>query len=50
MGLPLLGTLADTLMLVGPPERSTGLEVRMWFSVASLAAQGSDRQAELPGS
>jgi serine/threonine-protein kinase RsbW len=40
MGLPLLGTLADTLMLVGPPERSRGLEVRMWFALASLTAQG----------
>jgi anti-sigma regulatory factor (Ser/Thr protein kinase)/ketosteroid isomerase-like protein len=43
MGLPLLSTLADTLMLVGPPERSRGLEVRMWFAFASLAAQGSAR-------
>jgi serine/threonine-protein kinase RsbW len=41
MGLPMLGTLADTLMLVGPPERSRGLEVRMWFAFASLAAQAS---------
>jgi serine/threonine-protein kinase RsbW len=41
MGLPLLGTLADTLTLVGPPERSTGLEVRMWFAFASLAAQAA---------
>ena len=39
MGLPLLGTLTDTLMLVGPPERSRGLEVRMWFALASLAAR-----------
>ncbi len=50
MGLPLLSTLADTLMLVGPPERSRGLQVRMWFAFASLAAQGparsSGRQAE----
>jgi anti-sigma regulatory factor (Ser/Thr protein kinase) len=45
MGLPLLGTLAETLMLVGPPERSRGLEVRMWFAFASLAAQGSARAA-----
>jgi serine/threonine-protein kinase RsbW len=54
MGLPLLGTLADTLMLVGPPERSRGLEVRMWFTFASLAAQGSARaaggQPDSPGS
>jgi serine/threonine-protein kinase RsbW len=50
MGLPLLGTLADTLTLVGPPERSRGVEVRMWFAFASLAAQGSDRQAGSPGS
>jgi serine/threonine-protein kinase RsbW len=50
MGLPLLSTLADTLLLVGPPERSRGLEVRMWFAFASLAAQGSDRQAGSPGS
>jgi serine/threonine-protein kinase RsbW len=41
MGLPLLGTLADTLMLVGPPERSRGLEVRMSFALASLSANGS---------
>jgi anti-sigma regulatory factor (Ser/Thr protein kinase)/ketosteroid isomerase-like protein len=40
MGLPLLGTLADNLMLLGPPERSRGLEVRMSFAFASLAAQG----------
>jgi serine/threonine-protein kinase RsbW len=46
MGLPLLSTLADTLMLVGPPERSKGLEVRMWFVFASLAAQAAGRQAE----
>ena len=45
MGLPLLSTLADTLMLVGPPERSTGLEVRMWFALASLTPQGSERAA-----
>ena len=45
MGLPLLGTLADTLMLVGPPERSRGLEVRMWFAFASLTTQGSARAA-----
>jgi len=54
MGLPLLGTLADTLMLVGPPERSRGLEVRMWFAFASLAAQDSARavggQPESPDS
>jgi serine/threonine-protein kinase RsbW len=54
MGLPLLGTLADTLMLVAPSERSTGLEVRMWFAFASLAAQGSARasggQPESPDS
>ena len=54
MGLPLLGTLAETLMLVGPPERSRGLEVRMWFAFASLAAQDSARvsggQPESPGS
>ena len=41
MGLPLLGTLSDTLTLVGPPERSRGLEVRMWFAFASLAAQAA---------
>ena len=41
MGLPLLGTLTDTLMLVGPPERSRGVEVRMGFALASLTAQGS---------
>ena len=40
IGLPLLGTLADALMLVGPPERSRGLEVRMSFAFASLAAEG----------
>jgi len=40
MGLPLLGTLTDTLMLVGPPERSRGVEVRMGFALASLTAQG----------
>lgn len=45
MGLPLLSTLADTLMLVGPPERSRGLEVRMWFALASLTPQGSERAA-----
>ena len=54
MGLPLLGTLADTLMLLGPPERSRGLEVRMWFAFASLATQASARafggQPESPGS
>ena len=54
MGLPLLGTLAETLMLVGPPERSRGLEVRMWFAFASLAVQGSARasggQPESPDS
>ena len=54
IGMPLLSTLADTLMLVGPPERSRGLEVRMWFAFASLAAQGSARvsggQPESPGS
>jgi serine/threonine-protein kinase RsbW len=51
MGLPLLATLADALMLVGPPDRSAGLEVRMWFPLASLTAQGasSGRQAA-PGS
>jgi serine/threonine-protein kinase RsbW len=41
MGLSLLGTLAETLLLVGPPERSKGLEVRMRFALASLAVQGS---------
>src|SRR3954470_12784749 len=41
MGLPLIGTLAETLLLVGPPERSRGLEVRMSFALASLTAQGS---------
>jgi anti-sigma regulatory factor (Ser/Thr protein kinase) len=41
MGLPLLGTLTDTLMLVGPPERSRGVEVRMGFALASLTAQGA---------
>jgi len=40
IGLPLLGTLTDALMLVGPPERSRGLEVRMSFAFASLAAEG----------
>lgn len=45
MGLPLLSTLADTLMLVGPPERTKGLEVRMWFAFESLTAQGSARAA-----
>src|SRR4051812_3578050 len=41
MGLRLLGTLADTLTFAGPPERRGGLEVRMRFALASLAAQGA---------
>jgi serine/threonine-protein kinase RsbW len=49
MGLPLLGTLTDALMLVGPPERSAGLEVRMWFALASLTAQGASPGRQAPG-
>jgi serine/threonine-protein kinase RsbW len=41
MGLPLLGRLAESLTFVGPPDRLTGLEVRMWFAVASLAARST---------
>ena len=41
MGLPLLGKLASALSLISPPEREKGLEVRMWFPLASLAAPGA---------
>jgi serine/threonine-protein kinase RsbW len=41
MGLPLLGKLATSLLLVSPPDRPRGLEVRMWFDLASLAAPGA---------
>ena len=37
MGLPLLGKLSTALSLVSAPERPRGLEVRMWFALASLA-------------
>ena len=39
MGLSLLDRLAETVELVGEPERARGTEVRMWFPLESLAGR-----------
>ena len=41
IGIPLLGRLAGGVTLVSAPERPRGCEVRMWFTLDSLAPRGS---------
>ena len=48
MGLPLLGTLAETVAFISAPERARGSQVQMWFPLSAGDAGAGAQPA--PGS